>query len=316
MRVLITGGAGFIGANLARAFLRRGDAVTVVDSLVTGRAEWVPTSASLRRVDIRSDDLARVFADDGPFDLVSHHAALKDVRKALTDPRSDAEANILGTINVLRCAREYGAGRVIYASSAAVYGDAAALPTPESAPIAPISPYGISKAAAEQYCAYFAASLELPVVALRYGTVYGPNATEETEAGVITIFARRLLAGQPVVIYGDGEQTRDLVNVDDVVRANLLAAERAPRPWAVYNVATGVQTSINEVYDHLARLTETRRPAEHQAAKVGEVRFNAQDASRIRRELGWTSTIPLREGLARSVETYLGEATAQPAGAR
>jgi UDP-glucose 4-epimerase len=316
MRVLITGGAGFIGTNLARAYLERGDDVTVVDSLVTGRQEWLAAGARLHRVDMRSPDLERVFSANGPFDLVSHHAALKDVRKALTDPRGDAETNILGTINVLRCAREYGARRVVYASSAAIYGDAEVLPTPETAPMAPISPYGISKAAAEAYCAYFARSLGLPIVALRYGTVYGPNATEETEAGVITIFARRLLAGEPVTIYGDGEQTRDLVYVDDVVRANLLAGERAPEPWAVYNVATGVQSSINDVYRHLARLTETARPAAYQPAKLGEVRFNAQDAGRIRQDLGWMPAVGLRDGLARVVEAYMAGVAGQPAPVR
>jgi UDP-glucose 4-epimerase len=312
MRVLITGGAGFIGSALAQAHLRRGDEVVVVDSLATGRREWVPAGARFYHLDVRDQRLQDVFDRDGPFDLVSHHAALKDVRKALIDPRGDADANILGTLNVLRCAAASGSGRLIYASSAAVYGDASVLPTPETAPYAPISPYGISKMAAEAYCAYFARARALPCVALRYGSVYGPAAAEETEAGVITIFARRMLAGRRPVIYGDGEQTRDLVYIDDVVQANLLAIERAPRPWAVYNVATGVETSINDVYRILAACAGFADPPEYQPPKPGEVRRNAQDAGLIYRELGWSPQVAVREGLASVVNAYLAEGAGQP----
>ncbi|MBI3970018.1 MAG: NAD-dependent epimerase/dehydratase family protein [Chloroflexi bacterium] len=308
MRVLITGGAGFIGSALAHAHVARGDSVVVVDSLITGRRDAVPAGAHFCQVDVAGPALEEVFASFGPFDLVSHHAALKDVRRALIDPRGDAEANIVGTLNVLRCAAQDGTGRYIFASSAAIYGDAAMLPTPESAPIAPISPYGISKAAAEAYCAYFARSRGLHAVALRYGSVYGPAAAEETEAGVITIFARRMLARKRPVIYGDGEQTRDLVFVDDVVRANLLAADSAPRPWAVYNVATGVETSINETYALLAVLTEYDAPPEYQPPKPGEVRRNALDPTHISEQLGWTPTAALRDGLAQVVAAYLAEA--------
>jgi UDP-glucose 4-epimerase len=221
MKVLITGGAGFIGSALARAYLDRGDQVTVVDSLVSGRPEQVPAGARLHRLDVGSPELAAIFAREGPFDLVSHHAALKDVRRALIDPGPDAEANILGTLNVLRCAAEAGSGRLVFPSSAAVYGETALRPTPESAPVAPISPYGISKAAAEAYCAFFARNRSLPAVALRYSTVYGPAASEESEAGVITIFTRRMLNRITPAIYGDGEQTRDLIYVDDIVRAQI-----------------------------------------------------------------------------------------------
>jgi UDP-glucose 4-epimerase len=312
-RVLVTGGAGFIGGAIGRAYLRRGARVTVVDSLVSGRQDGVPAGARFHRLDIRDPALERVFREEGPFDVVSHHAALKDVRKALLDPRSDAEANILGTLNVLRCAAEHGTGRLLFASSAAVYGDVAELPTSEAAPVAPMSPYGISKAAAEAYCAFFAHHRGLPVVALRYSTVYGPAAAEESEAGVITIFARRLLAGRRPVIFGDGEQTRDFVNVADVVRANLLAAERAPRPWALYNVGTGCETSINELYRCLAAGAGYAGPPEYAAPKSGEVRRNALNAARLRRELRWTPRVSMPDGLTHVLEAYRADQWPAPA---
>jgi UDP-glucose 4-epimerase len=314
MRVLVTGGAGFIGGAVARAYLERGAAVIVVDSLATGRREWVPPGAHFYLMDVGSPLLERVFEAHGPFDVVSHHAALKDVRKALADPGPDAQANILGTLNVLRCAAGHGTGRFVFPSSAAIYGDAAQRPTPETAPIDPISPYGISKAAAEAYCAYFARHRGVPAVALRYGTVYGPQATEESEAGAITAFARRMLAGRRPVIFGDGKQTRDFVHVDDVVRAHLLAAERAPTPWATYNVATGTEASLNEVYRLLAASTGYAGTPEYESPRPGEVRRNAQDVSLVRRELGWSPRIGLGEGLAQVVAAYRAD-TAEPAGA-
>lgn len=307
MRVLITGGAGFIGSVIARAYLRRGASVTIVDSLITGRREWIPEGAQFRFIDIRDPDLERVFVADGPFDVVSHHAALKDVRKALLDPRSDADANILGTLNVLRCAADHGAGRFIFPSSAAIYGDPAQLPTPETAPIAPISPYGISKATAEAYCRYFATNRGLPVVALRYSTVYGPAAAEESEAGVITIFAKRMISGRRPTIFGDGEQTRDLIHVQDVVQANMLAAERAPRPWAVYNVASGVETTVNDMFRIVASGALFSDDPVREDAKPGEVRRNRLDASLIRRELDWSPRFELPRGLMQVVEAYRAE---------
>jgi UDP-glucose 4-epimerase len=316
MRVLITGGAGFIGSAIARAHLARGDSVTILDNLVSGGIESVPAGARFYLLDVGSPLLERVFELEGPFELVSHHAALKDVRRALVDPGPDAEANILGTLNVLRCAAEHRAGRLIFPSSAAIYGDAAQRPTPEGTPVSPISPYGISKAAAEAYSAYFARNRDLPVVALRYSTVYGPGANEASEAGAIAGFTRRLIAGERPVIYGDGEQTRDFVHVEDVVRANLLAADRAPRPWAAYNVSTGVETTINELYGVLAELAGYTGPPDYVSARPGEVRRNVQDPALIRRELGWEARIALRAGLAEVVGAYRAGAGALAAAIR
>lgn len=303
MRILITGGAGFIGSLIAQAYRDRGDDVVIVDSLVTGTATQVPVGATFIEQDIRDPDLVRTVTGHGPFDVVSHHAALKDVRKALLDPRADADVNILGMINVLRAAAEGGAGRLVFASSAAVYGDATVFPTPEAVECMPMSPYGISKMTGELYGRYFAQSRNLPVIALRYGTVYGTFTPEASEAGVITIFTRRLLSGDVPVIYGDGVQTRDFINVRDIVRANILVGD-APMesPWAVYNVSTGIETSVNDLAGTLISLTGATCTPRYEGAKAGEVRRNLQDASRLREAVEWAPEIPIAQGLAAVVE--------------
>ena len=305
MRVLITGGAGFIGGALARAYLARGDSVSIVDSLCGGRREHVPRDADLHHTDITNGAaLERVFDSSGPFDLVSHHAALKNVRTALARPAEDAHVNIVGTLNVLQCAARSGAGRFVFASSAAVYGHAANIPTRESEPLGPCSPYGIAKAAAEAYCRHFSQGRGLRTVVLRYSSVYGPAATEESEAGVITIFARRLLAGQPPTIYGDGEQTRDFVHVDDVVRANLAAGDTPLPLWSVYNVGTGVETSVRSLCAQLSGAIGTDLAPLHAAAKHGEVLRNAQSIDLIQQDLGWSPRVLLIEGLSRLLGEY------------
>lgn len=298
MRVLITGGAGFIGGTLARAHRDRGDHVVVIDSLVTGTASQVPDGVELVQADIRNPDLPKIFRSLGGFDLVSHHAALKDVRLALLDPRADADVNVLGTLNVIRSAVEAGVGRLTFASSAAVYGDPPCFPTAEDAPIVPISPYGIGKYAGELYGRYFAYARGLPVTAFRYGTVFGTYTPEASEAGVIAIFARRIVAGEGVVIYGDGLQTRDFVHVDDIVRANLAVADTAPPdPFVAFNVATGVETSVVDLATRMGALVDHPLIVRHEAAKAGEVRRNRMDASRLHAATGWVSRIDLESGL-------------------
>ena len=298
MRVLITGGAGFIGGTLARAHRDRGDHVVVLDSLVTGVASQVPDGVELVQADIRDANLPTFIRSHGPFDLVSHHAALKDVRLALLDPRADADVNVLGTLNVVRAAADAEVGRLTFASSAAVYGDPPSFPTAEDAPIVPISPYGIGKYAGELYGRYFAHARGLPVTAFRYGTVFGTHTPEASEAGVIAIFARRIVAGEGVVIYGDGLQTRDFVHVDDIVRANLAVADApAPEPFAAYNVATGVETSVVDLASHMGALVERPLVVSHEPAKAGEVRRNRMDATRLHAATGWSPRVDMQSGL-------------------
>jgi UDP-glucose 4-epimerase len=219
------------------------------------------------------------------------------------DPRADADVNVLGTLNVIRAAVDAGVGHLTLASSAAVYGDPPSFPTAEDAPIVPISPYGIGKYAGELYGRYFALARGLPVTAFRYGTVFGTHTPEASEAGVIAIFARRIVAGEGVVIYGDGLQTRDFVHVDDVVRANLAVANAPPRdPFVAFNVATGVETSVVDLAAQMGALVELPLVVRHEAPKAGEVRRNRMDATRLHAATGWSPMVNLETGLVAVID--------------
>ena len=249
MRTLVTGGAGFIGSHLTDALIAAGDSVTVVDDLSRGRRDQVNAAATFVELDITSDALAAAMADAKP-EVVFHHAAQIDVRASVRDPLHDADVNVVGTVNVLRAAIDAGARRVVFASSGgAIYGDTEVIPTPETHPCLPESPYGTAKLCAEAYGGTFSRQAGIEFVALRYANVYGPRQDPHGEAGVIAIFAMRLLAGDPPVINGDGLQTRDYVHVHDVVRANLAAVDG---PAGIYNIGTGVETDVNAIYRMLA----------------------------------------------------------------
>jgi UDP-glucose 4-epimerase len=306
-RVLVTGGAGFIGSHVADRYLAEGCEVTVLDDLSTGRRERIPAGArfvELALDDVRLDD---VFAE-GRFDTVNHHAAQIDVRRSVDDPLFDARTNVLGLLNLLERARLHGVRRVVYVSSGGVvYGEPDAIPTPESYPKLPLSPYGVGKLAGEHYLAYYAAVHGLNSVALRYSNVYGPRQDPHGEAGVVAIFGLRILAGQPITIFGDGEQERDYVYVGDVVEANWLATLAEPRPGQgldarAWNIGTGRGTSVNELADRLMRISGRdveRRPAPERA---GELRRSVLDCSKAAAELGWSPGTDLDEGLARTME--------------
>lgn len=304
-RVLVSGGAGFIGSHVVRAHLAAGDDVTVLDDLSSGRVENLPAGVPLVRVDVRSPE-ARALILTGGFAVLNHHAAQMDVRRSVADPMYDAQVNVLGLLNLLEGARAGGVRRVVFASSGGtVYGDGAS-PTPETAAKLPASPYGTAKLASEYYLATFAQLFGLETVALRYSNVYGPRQNPHGEAGVVAIFGKRLQAGEPLTIYGDGQQTRDLVYVEDVAAANLLAAER-PLPALssldsrAYNIGTGVETSVNRLAELLAagagRSAEIRRAP----ARAGELLRNALDVHKAERELGWRPQVPLPEGLAHTL---------------
>jgi UDP-glucose 4-epimerase len=303
LKILVTGGAGFIGSHIVDRLVQEGYEVVVVDNLSTGKRKNVNRAARFYRCDIRSRWwLERVFRRERPA-IVSHHAAQMDVRRSVLDPKFDADVNILGMLNVLRHSIKYGVRKMIFASSGgAVYGEPESLPVAESHPIRPASPYGISKAAGDEYLRYFRDADGLDYVSLRYGNVYGPRQDPSGEAGVVGIFAQKMLRGEQPIINGNGRQTRDFVYVDDVVEANMVAITRAAH--GIYNVGTGKESTINELFAMLAGLINPSVREVHGPEKRGEQMRIALDASRLNRESDWESKISLKDGLARTVEYY------------
>ncbi len=289
--ICITGGAGFIGSHLADAFAARGARVAVIDDLSTGREENLPAGVELHRLDVRSPAAAELVAGGG-FDLLVHEAAQVDVRRSVADPAADASINVLGSLNLLEAACRGGVRRVLFASTGgAVYGEQEVHPAGEDHPARPVSPYGVAKHAVEGYLYYYAVEQGLEAVALRYANVYGERQNPHGEAGVVAIFLDRLLAGRTATIHGDGLQTRDYVHVSDVVRANLAAAaaaelggEEGAPPFRIYNVGTGVETTVVELYRRLARVAGSGLKAVHGPAKPGEQRRSSIDPGLLQRE--------------------------------
>jgi len=305
MRTLVTGGAGFIGSNLVDALVDRGDEVTVVDNISTGRREnltgALERGAELVESDIRDAGAMRDLLGRVRPKVVFHLAAQIDVRHSVADPAADARINVEGTINVLSAAHEAGVRRFVNTSTGgAIYGEGQILPAPEDHPVAPLSPYGNSKFCAENYCSLFRRLHGLSTVSLRYGNVYGPRQDPLGEAGVIAIFCGKLLEGGQPTVYGDGTQTRDYDYVGDVVAANLAAVEtHTPGP---YNVGTGVETSVLELVDALRDVSGGAQfEPEFAPERPGEVQRIAIDPSRAREELGWEPRVHLREGLERTL---------------
>jgi len=302
MKILITGGAGFIGSHIVDRLVQEGYEVVVVDNLSTGKRRHVNRAARFYRCDIRGWWLERVFRRERPA-VVSHHAAQMDVRRSVLDPRFDADVNILGMLNVLRQSIKYGVRKMIFASSGgAVYGEPESLPVSESHPTRPASPYGISKAMGDEYLRYFRDADGLEYASLRYSNVYGPRQDPHGEAGVVGIFAQKMLLGEQPIINGNGRQTRDFVYVDDVVEANMAAMNKAAH--GIYNVGTGKETTINELFAMLAGLINPSVREAHGPAKRGEQVRIALDSSRLHRELDWEPKVSLKDGLARTVDYY------------
>ena len=304
MKVLVTGGAGFIGSHVIDLLLENGYEVVVVDNLSSGRAANLNPKAKFYRLDIRDSELARVFETEQP-DFVSHHAAQVDVRRSVADPVYDASVNVLGSINVLECARKVPVKRFIYISTGgAVYGEPEYLPCDENHPIHPICQYGASKHIVEHYLFMYQWMYGMNYTVLRYPNVYGPRQDPHGEAGVVAIFTGKMVQGEPVVINGDGEQTRDFLFVGDCARANLLAL-RVEHENGLYNLATGQATSINEIYQTLKDITHYPREAEYGPAKLGETRHIYLTADKAGKHLGWEQTVSLAEGLRRTVEHFI-----------
>lgn len=301
MKILVTGGAGFIGSHLVDRLVQEGQEIVVVDNLSTGKRRNLNRAAEFYKVDIQSSRLERVFRNERP-SMVMHLAAQMDVRRSVEDPTYDAQVNILGTVNVLQQAANHGTRKVIFASSGgAIYGEQEVFPAPESHPTQPLSPYGISKLSGEYYLSYFQRMSGIQCVALRLANVYGPRQDPEGEAGVVAIFTRKLLDGEQPVINGNGRQTRDFVYVDDVVEAHLAAMNKDV--LGVYNVGTGEETTVNDLFRILADLIRPGCKELHGPAKKGEQIRSVVDAGKLH-QLGWEPKTSIQEGLSRTAEFF------------
>jgi UDP-glucose 4-epimerase len=304
MKILVTGGAGFIGSHVVDAYIAAGHEVAILDDFSTGSDENVNREAEVFRLDIRNKEgVAAAVAAFGP-DVVNHHAAQSEVPKSVADPGFDAMVNIVGGLNVLRASVDAGVGKFIFISSGgAIYGEPDVIPADEDNPARPLSPYGTSKLSFEQYLATFHRTYGIEYTVLRYANIYGPRQDFKAEEGrVIAIFASRMLAGQPVTIDGDGEQARDMLHVADVAVANIAALQRGAD--GIYNIGTGIPVTINELFRKLKLLIEYKLEPRFGPARKGDVYRIALDNTRARLDLGWEPKLTLEEGLEQTVAYF------------
>ncbi len=315
MRIIVTGGAGFIGSHVVDAYVAQGHDVAVVDNLWEhggGRLENLNPKARFVQADIRDDALARLFADFRP-DVVNHHAAQHSVAISTRDPVFDAQVNVLGLLSVLQHSVNANVKKVVFASSGATFGEPEMLPISEATPQRPESPYAITKMVAEQYLRFYQSHHGLDYTALRYGNVYGPRQDPNGEAGVVSIFIGRFLAREGVKIFWDGEQTRDYLYVGDVADANVAALDRGA--GRCYCIGTGAKTSVNAIYDALVRVTGFQAPVERLPRRPGDVRDAQFDSSLALRELGWQARVELLDGMRRTHDYFRQRTAAEAAAA-
>ena len=302
MKILITGGAGFIGSHVADACINAGHVVVIVDDLSSGAIENVNPKSKLVKMDIRDEKIRELFKQE-KFDVVIHHAAQMDLRKSVIDPRFDASVNIIGSINLLENCKDYGVKKFIFASTGgAIYGEQDYFPADEAHPVRPLSPYGIAKLSVEKYLYFYRAVYSLQYVCLRYANVYGPRQNPHGEAGVIAIFANKMFAGEASVINGDGKQTRDYTYVGDVVRANMFALGYDKSD--IFNVGTGIESDVNELFITIKRLTKSQCSEDHGPPKKGEQQRSVLDYSHIKEIFGWQPTVALENGLESTVNYF------------
>lgn len=298
MKVLITGGAGFIGSHVVESCLAEGFKVVLLDNLSRGKRGNVPDGIRLHEIDITGAEVASVFEAERP-EVVVHLAAQVDVAVSVANPIFDAGVNIMGTLNVLEACRATGVKKIVYACSAAIYGDPAYIPVDEAHPVAPQAGYGASKYVPELYLKLYRDLYGLDFTVLRYANVYGPRQDATGEGGVVAIFVDRLSRGESPLIYGDGEQTRDFVYVKDVARANVLAVERGN--GEVLNISTGTSVSINELFARLKELVGSRIEPRYAPARPGDIRHSSLDNRRAHELLSWEAEYSLADGLAETV---------------
>ncbi len=302
MKILVTGGAGFIGSHIVDAYLEQGHRVVVLDNLSTGQRSRVPDTAAFIELDILDDAVAAVFERE-KFDAVNHQAAQISVTHSVADPVGDAEVNILGSLKLLQLAVEHKVSRFLFASTGgAIYGEQDSFPADETHKSKPTSPYGLSKLAVENYLTYYRETFGLSTVALRYSNVYGPRQDPEGEAGVVAIFCDLLKRGEAPVIFGDGEQTRDFIAVQDVVQANLAMLESDLS--GAYNVGTGREISINRLAEILIALAGNGIRREYRPSRLGEQLRSVIDGGKLERALGWRPRMSLEEGLRQTFDYF------------
>ncbi len=301
-KILVTGGAGFIGSNMVDRFISLGHKVVIIDNLSTGFKENVNPKARFYKIDINSKKIEQVFKDEKP-EILCHHAAQIDVRKSVADPIFDAKVNIEGTLNLLNNCVRYKTKKVIFASTGgALYGEQDYFPADEKHPERPLSPYGIAKLAIEKYLYFFRESYGLNYVSLRYANVYGPRQNPWGEAGVVAIFTQRLLSGEEAIINGDGKQTRDYVYVKDIVDANLLALNYPESDF--FNIGTGIETDVNTIFRLLKKKIGSKQKELHGPKKPGEQKRSVLDSSKAKKILGWSPKYRFEEGIEETVKYY------------
>jgi UDP-glucose 4-epimerase len=301
MEVLVTGGAGFIGSNIVDGLIEAGHQVIVVDNLSTGKKENLNDQAEFYNLDLRDQKLKEVFKEN-EISHVIHHAAQIDVQHSINDPLFDAQNNILGTIKLLECCRAYKVKKIIYASSAAVYGEPDYLPVDEEHPIKAMSPYGISKHTPEHYIKMYNELYNLKYTIFRYANVYGPRQDPKGEGGVVSIFVDKMLAEERPVIFGDGQQTRDFVHVYDIVKANLLALDNGDN--ILVNISTQSRDSVNDLVDHLNQILPYEIKAIYQEARKGDILHSSLANGKAKKQLGWTPGYDFKDGLEQTVGYY------------
>lgn len=304
MKILVTGGAGFIGSHIADLYISLGHNVVIIDNLSSGEKKFINKKAQFYKADIRDrKSVEEILKKERP-QIINHHAAQISVKKSVQDPISDVDINITGLLNLLESGRKINVRKIIFASSGgAVYGDAKTIPTPENySPLMPLSPYGIAKFACEQYIYFYCRSYKISYIILRYSNVYGPRQNPEGEAGVVAIFTKRILDGKKPVINGNGLQTRDFIFVDDVTEANRLALTHKSNQ--VFNIGCGREMNIQDLYQKIKKLTKSKKKAKYGEVIHGEQKRSCLDNSLGREEMNWEPKIDIETGLIKTIEYF------------
>jgi UDP-glucose 4-epimerase len=302
LKILVTGGAGFIASNIADALIDEGHNVFVLDNLSSGFEKNINSKAKFIKADIRDKNLSDLFAKE-KFDLINHHAAQMDVRRSVADPAFDADTNIIGTINLLQNCVKYGVKKFMFASTGgAIYGEQDYFPADEKHPTSPLSPYGISKLSVEKYLFFYMAQYNLKYTILRYANIYGPRQNPHGEAGVVAIFSKKLLNAEQPIINGDGKQTRDYTFVGDVVKANLITL--SDNASDIYNVGTGIETNVNELYNKMNKIISKGQVEKHGPAMAGEQLRSVITSEKLKQKFGWSPSTSLEGGLKNTVEFF------------